>query len=59
MGFYSYSKKAGFENYYGKEEFNNDEFSDEVWGIYDKPFFEFFYYQLNKKNEPFFSTFLV
>ena len=57
MGFYSYSKKAGFENYYGKEEFNNDEFSDEVWGIYDKPFFEFFYYQLNKKNEPFFSTF--
>ena len=57
MGFYSYSIKAGFENYYGKEEFNNDEFSDGVWGIYDKPFFEFFYEQLNKKNEPFFSTF--
>mgnify|MGYP001235338805 FL=1 len=57
MGFYSYSKKAGFENYYGKEEFNNDEFSDGVWGIYDKPFFEFFYKKLNKKNEPFFSAF--
>lgn len=57
MGFYSYSIKAGFENYYGKEEFKNDEFSDGVWGIYDKPFFEFFYKQLNKKNEPFFSTF--
>ena len=57
MGFYSYSKKAGFENYYGKEEFNNDKFSDGVWGIYDKPFFEFFYKQLNKKNEPFFTTF--
>ena len=46
MGFYSYSIKAGFENYYGKEEFNNDEFSDGVWGIYDKPFFEFFYKHL-------------
>ena len=34
-------KKRGFENYYGKEEFNNDEFSDEVWGIYDKPFLNF------------------
>ena len=41
---------AMHENYYGKEEFNNNEFSDGVWGIYDKPFFEFFYKQLNKKN---------
>jgi len=57
MGFYSYSKKAGYENYYGKEEFNNEEFSDGVWGIYDKPFFEFFHQKLNKQNEPFFSTF--
>jgi phosphoglycerol transferase MdoB-like AlkP superfamily enzyme len=57
MGFYSYSKKAGYENYYGKEEFNNERFSDGVWGIYDKPFFEFFHQKLNKQNEPFFSTF--
>ncbi len=57
MGFYSYSKKAGYENYYGKEEFNNEKFSDGVWGIYDKPFFEFFHQKLNKQNEPFFSTF--
>tara|TARA_B100000900_G_scaffold264703_1_gene225842 strand:- start:1181 stop:3013 length:1833 start_codon:yes stop_codon:yes gene_type:complete len=57
MGFYSYCKKAGYENYYGKEEFNDEEFSDGVWGIYDKPFFEFFHQKLNKQNEPFFSTF--
>ena len=48
-GFTVTQKRAGFEDYYGKEEFNNDEFSDEVWGIYDKPFFEFFYQKLNKK----------
>ena len=49
MGFYSYSIKAGFENYYGKEEFNNDEFSDGVWGIYDKPFLNFSINSLIKK----------
>ena len=43
MGFYSFCKKAGFDDYFGMEEFNNDKFFDESWGIYDGPFLELFF----------------
>ena len=57
MGFYEYSIKAKFNNYFGKEEFNNDEEFDGAWGVYDEPFFQFFAEQLNNFDKPFFSTF--
>ena len=57
MGFYSFCKKANFTNYYGREEYNNDDDYDNMWGIYDEPFFQYFYNNLNKEKEPFFSTF--
>ena len=41
MGFYEFSKKADFETYYGKEEYNNSADDDNSWGIYDEPFFQF------------------
>ena len=57
MGFYQFSKKAGFDNYYGLEEYGkNDEDNDGVWGLYDGPFFEYFSEKLdNKIPEPFVS----
>ena len=57
MGFYSFSKKAGFTDYFGMEEYNNDKDFDGCWGVYDGPFMNFFANTLNKKKEPFFSTF--
>lgn len=57
MGFYSFSKKAGFTNYYGLEEYNDKSEFDGVWGIYDEPFMQYFANNLKKKKEPFFSTF--
>ena len=57
MGFYSFSKKADFNHYFGMEEFNNNEFFDGSWGIYDKDFMNFFGENLNNTKEPFFSTF--
>ena len=57
MGFYSFSKKAGFNNYFGKEEYPVHDDFDGTWGIYDGPFMQFFAKQLNSKKEPFFSTF--
>lgn len=57
MGFYEYCKKSGFDSYYGRKEFNNDEYYDNNWGIYDGAFFQFFANQLNLFKEPFFSTF--
>ena len=57
MGFYEFSKKSGFTDYYGKHEYGNDADSDNNWGIYDEPFFQFFAQQLDTKKAPFFSVF--
>lgn len=57
MGFYSFSKRAGFNDYFGMEEYNNDDDFDSSWGIYDGPFMQFFSDGLNSKKQPFLSTF--
>lgn len=56
MGFDAFAKIAGFHNYIGKNEYNDDEGFDGVWGIWDEPFFQFFADNMNKMKEPFFST---
>jgi phosphoglycerol transferase MdoB-like AlkP superfamily enzyme len=56
MGFDSFAKMAGFQHYYGKNEYNNDADFDGMWGIWDEPFFQFFAQTLNEKTEPFFGT---
>ena len=57
MGFYSFTQKAGFQQYYGMEEYNNNTDFDGSWGIFDVPFMQYFAKELNKKEEPFFTTF--
>ena len=57
MGFYSFSRKAGFTEYHGMEEYNNDADFDGSWGIHDKPFMQYLAKKLNNKKEPFFTTF--
>ena len=57
MGFYGFAKKAGFQNYYGLEEYGNMDDYDGTWGIYDHSFLEYFSKKLSEKKEPFFSTF--
>ena len=56
MGFDAFAKIAGFQNYVGKNEYNNDEGFDGTWGIWDEPFFQFFADEMNKMKEPFFTT---
>ena len=57
MGFYSFTRKAGFQEYHGLEEYNNTIDFDGSWGVYDIPFMQYFASELNKKKEPFFTTF--
>ena len=57
MGFYSFCRKAGFQEYHGLEEYNNMSEFDGSWGIYDIPFMQYFATELNAKKEPFFTTF--
>jgi len=56
MGFLGYSNILGFDNYYGKNEYNNDADFDGVWGIWDEPFFQYFNTTISKKKQPFLAT---
>ena len=51
MGFYQFSKKAGFDKYFGLEEYGKEKDNDGVWGIYDGPFFKYFSDYLNKEQQ--------
>ncbi len=56
MGFSGLSNILGFNNYYGKNEFNDSSLYDGYWGIWDEPFFQFTKKELDKTIEPFFTT---
>lgn len=56
MGFSSFTNLAGFEHYYGKSEYNNDDDFDGMWGIWDDKFFDFYADKLNEFPQPFMSA---
>jgi phosphoglycerol transferase MdoB-like AlkP superfamily enzyme len=56
MGFSSFVKMAGVQHYFGKTEFANDKEYDGIWGIWDKPFFNFFEQKINSFPTPFFTS---
>lgn len=55
MGFDSFLNIAGFEHYYGKTEYDNDDDFDGWWGIWDEKFFSFWADKLNEFRQPFLS----
>ena len=56
MGFLGFSKTLGFDNYYGKDEFDNDLEFDGYWGIWDEPFFQFTKEKIDNTKQPFLTT---
>ncbi|MES1214106.1 MAG: LTA synthase family protein, partial [Bacteroidota bacterium] len=56
MGFKALVNLLGVEHYYGKDEYNNDQDFDGVWGIWDEPFFQYFSKTLSTFKQPFIST---
>ena len=56
MNFYSTSKSNGFDDYYGRNEYNNDNDYDGTWGIYDMPFLQYSAEKINEYEEPFAAT---
>jgi len=56
MGFMAFTKMAGYDQYIGKTEYDNDEDFDGMWGIWDEPFFQFFARDMSRLKEPFFTT---
>ena len=56
MGFDSFCRSAGFDNYYGKNEYPNPEDFDGHWGIWDEPYLQYIAKTLNATPEPFMSA---
>ncbi|MEI7597491.1 MAG: LTA synthase family protein [Bacteroidota bacterium] len=55
LGLDAFAKMSGFDNYYGKTEYNNNDF-DSKWGIFDEPFLQFFAKKQNTMKQPFFNV---
>jgi len=56
MNFNAFSKSAGYDVYYGRTEYNNDEDYDGQWGIFDEPFLLNMASEISKYKEPFLTT---
>lgn len=56
MGFESFAKVAGFDHYYGRIEYDNDDDYDGMWGIWDEPYFTYFAREMSTFKAPFYTT---
>ncbi len=56
MGFDLFAKAAGFQTYFGKNEYPNPKDYDGNWGIYDEPYLQYIAKKLNTFKQPFFIT---
>ena len=56
QNFDQYCKVAGFDNYFGKNEYEGPESFDGTWGVFDEDFFQFFCKKMGTFKKPFFST---
>src|SRR6185369_3185531 len=56
MGFDAFANLSGFDNYFGRTEYNNDDDFDGYWGIWDEPFLQFYAKKMDSFKQPFFTT---
>jgi len=56
MGFDSFARMAGFEEYVGLNEYPHKEDFDGMWGVWDEPFFMFFADRIKGFTEPFLAS---
>lgn len=56
MGFDSFSRMAGFDDYFGLDQYPEKKDFDGMWGVWDEPFFSYFGMQLNHFKQPFLAS---
>jgi len=56
MNFDSYAFQAGYEKYFGMNEYNNNRDFDGFWGIWDEQFYNYSINKMNEMKEPFHSS---
>lgn len=53
MNFTQWSAQAGYADYFGRNEYGDDEDYDGYWGIWDEPFLQFAARKIENMKEPF------
>jgi len=53
MGFQAFANVAGFQEYYGLDEYPSSDGFDGMWGVWDEEFFQFFADKLSDFKQPF------
>jgi len=53
MGFQAFANSAGFDDYFGMNEYPDKSDFDGSWGVWDEEFFQFFADKMNGFKEPF------
>lgn len=56
QNFDQYCKVAGFDAYYGKNEYDGPDSFDGKWGIFDEEFFQFYCRKMSTFKQPFFTS---
>lgn len=56
MNFDDWASSAGYDKYFGRNEYNNDKDFDGFWGIFDEPFLQFTAAKMSGFKEPFHSA---
>jgi phosphoglycerol transferase MdoB-like AlkP superfamily enzyme len=56
MNFNGFCGSAGYDTYFGRNEYRNEEDYDGNWGIWDEPFLQRMAKELDKQQQPFLST---
>ena len=56
MGFMEFSHLAGYDDYFGRDEYPNKNDYDGNWGIWDEEFLQYTANTINTKKQPFFAT---
>ena len=56
MGFDAFANLSGYDDYFGRKEYNNENDYDGNWGIWDEEFLQYTAKTINKNQQPFFAT---
>lgn len=56
MGFQAFARSAGFDAYYGKTEYNNNDDYDGYWAIWDEEFLQYFARTMSSLEQPFMTS---
>ena len=56
MGFQAYARSAGFEQYFGMDEYDEIDAFDGTWAIWDEEFLQYYAQRMSQMQEPFITA---